>query len=65
MKVVMAKAAADFVAAGHDAQSAAEAAVRTLSRRTTGAGGLIVVDKSGGLGASFSTPHMTWAGKTE
>jgi beta-aspartyl-peptidase (threonine type) len=62
MKVVMAKAAADFIAAGLNAQAAAEAAVKVLSRRTTGAGGLIIVDRTGRLGASFSTPHMTWAG---
>jgi beta-aspartyl-peptidase (threonine type) len=65
MKIVMAKAAADFVAAGMDAQAAAENAVRVLSTRTTGGGGLIVVDKLGRIGASFSTPHMTWAGKAE
>ena len=38
MKVVMAKTAADLVAAGRDAQSAAEAAVQLLSRRTNGTG---------------------------
>jgi len=65
MKVVMAKAAADFVATGFDAQSAAEAAIQVLSRRTGGTGGLIVVDRIGRVGASFSTPHMTWAAKVE
>jgi L-asparaginase / beta-aspartyl-peptidase len=64
MKILMAKAAADFVAAGQDPQSAADAAVKLLSRRTSGAGGLIIVDSAGRFGASFSTPHMTWAAKT-
>jgi len=64
MKIVMAKTASDYVASGHDAQSAADAAIKLLSRRTTGAGGLIVVDRVGRVGASFSTPHMTWATKT-
>ena len=64
MKIVMAKTAADAVAAGHDAQTAADAAVRLLSRRTAGAGGLIVVDKAGRSGVSFSTPHMVWAART-
>src|SRR5688572_3896288 len=64
MKIVMAKTASDYVASGHDAQSAADAAVKLLSRRTTGAGGLIVVDRAGRVGASFSTSHMTWATKT-
>jgi beta-aspartyl-peptidase (threonine type) len=65
MKVVMAKTAADFVAAGLDAKAAADAAVNVLSRRTAGAGGLIVVDKFGRTGAAFSTPHMTWTAKAE
>jgi beta-aspartyl-peptidase (threonine type) len=64
MKIVMAKAASDLVAAGHDAQAAADAAVKLLSRRTGGTGGLIVVDRQGRFGASFSTPHMTWAAKS-
>jgi beta-aspartyl-peptidase (threonine type) len=64
MKIVMAKTASDFVAAGHDAQGAADAAVKLLSRRTGGTGGLIVVDRTGRFGVSFSTPHMTWAAKT-
>jgi beta-aspartyl-peptidase (threonine type) len=64
MKILMAKSAADFVAAGQDPQSAADAAVKLLSRRTSGAGGLIIVDREGRFGASFSTPHMTWAAKT-
>jgi L-asparaginase / beta-aspartyl-peptidase len=64
MKVVLAKGAADLVAAGHHPQAAAEAAIQLLSRRTSGAGGLILVDRAGRLGATFSTPHMSWAGKT-
>jgi beta-aspartyl-peptidase (threonine type) len=64
MKIVMAKTASDLVAAGHDAQGAADAAVKLLSRRTEGAGGLILIDRAGRFGASFSTPHMTWAAKT-
>jgi L-asparaginase / beta-aspartyl-peptidase len=64
MKIVMAKAAADLVAAGLEAQAAADATIRLLGRRTSGAGGLIVVDRTGKVGVSFSTPHMTWAEKT-
>ena len=64
MKIVMAKTASDFVAAGQDAQSAAEAAVKMLTRRTAGTGGLIIVDRAGRPGAAFSTPQMTWAAKT-
>jgi beta-aspartyl-peptidase (threonine type) len=64
MKVVLAKTAADFVAAGHPAQAAADAAIRVLSRKTAGSGGLILVDRTGRYGAAFSTPHMTWVAKT-
>ena len=65
MKIVMAKTAADFVSTGFDAQSAADAAVQVLSRRTGGTGGLSLVDKVGRFGVSFSTPHMTWSAKAE
>jgi beta-aspartyl-peptidase (threonine type) len=64
MKIVMAKAAADLVAAGHDAQSAADTVVKLLTTRTSGTGGLIIVDREGRAGAAFSTPHMTWVAKT-
>jgi beta-aspartyl-peptidase (threonine type) len=64
MKIVMAKAAADFVATGLDAQAAAEKAVKLLADRASGSGGLIVVDSQGRAGVSFSTPHMSWAAKT-
>jgi beta-aspartyl-peptidase (threonine type) len=65
MRVVMAKTAADFVASGLDAQTAANAAIEVLGRRTKGLGGLIVVDRVGRFGAAFSTPHMTWAAMKE
>src|SRR5262245_28011867 len=65
IRVVMAKTAADLVAAGHEAQAAADAAVQLLSRRTTGSGGLILVDRTGRYGASFSTAHMTWSARTK
>jgi beta-aspartyl-peptidase (threonine type) len=65
MKIVMAKVAADLVESGHDAQSAADAAVRRLMDRTNGAGGLIVVDRMTRVGAAFSTPMMAWGSITE
>ena len=63
MKVVMAKTAADFIAKGDSPQAAADAAVRLLSQRTSGQGGLIVIDRQGRIGASFSTPDMAWMGR--
>jgi beta-aspartyl-peptidase (threonine type) len=64
MKIVMAKTAADFMAKGESPQAAADAAVRLLTERTAGQGGLIVIDRHGRLGASFSTPDMAWLGFT-
>jgi beta-aspartyl-peptidase (threonine type) len=64
MRIVMAKTAADLVENGRSAQEAADKAVEILTRRTSGTGGLIVIDRNGRLGVAFSTPHMTWAGRS-
>lgn len=64
MKVVLAKTASDFLVSGKSAQEAAAAAVALLGKRTTGRGGLIILDREGRVGASFSTPHMSYAYKT-
>jgi beta-aspartyl-peptidase (threonine type) len=61
MKVVLAKTASDFVAAGKSPQAAAEDAIALLRKRTTGQGGLIILDRQGRVGVSFSTPHMAYA----
>src|SRR6266850_2285019 len=61
MKVVLAKMANDFVAAGKSAQSAADDAIAVLTKRTSGRGGLIIVDIRGQVGFAFSTPHMAYA----
>ncbi len=64
MKVVLAKTAADLLAAGVSAQEAAQRAVALLGRRTDKTGGLIIVDPAGRLGAAFSTPRMALAYRT-
>jgi beta-aspartyl-peptidase (threonine type) len=64
MKVVLAKAASEFILSGKSAPQAAAAAVSLLGKRTTGRGGLIIVDRDGGVGASFSTPDMAYAFRT-
>lgn len=64
MRVVLAKTANDFVASGHSAQAAADAAVSILANRTTGRGGLIVLDPQGRCGFAFNTLHMAYAFKT-
>ncbi len=60
MKIVMAKSAVDFLRAGRSAQEAADEAIRLLSARTGGTGGLILLDRSGTPAFAFSTPHMVW-----
>jgi beta-aspartyl-peptidase (threonine type) len=64
MKVVMAKMVNDLVAGGSSPQAAAAAAIALLTRRTSGQAGLIVLDRSGRLGAAFSTPNLVHAFRT-
>jgi len=64
MKLVLAKTASDFLAAGPDPQAAAEKALALLTERTGGTGGLIIVDPAGRLGAAFTTPRMAYAYRT-
>src|SRR5262249_36717747 len=45
MRVVMAKTAADLVAAGHTPQDAADRALRVMTDRTERNGGLILVNR--------------------
>ena len=61
MKVVLAKMANDFVAAGKSAQDAADASIVILTKRTSGRAGLIIVDNRGQVGFAFSTPDMAYA----
>ncbi len=65
MKVVLAKTANDFVAAGRSPQEAADEAVVLLTRRTGGRGGLIILDRDGHPGFAFSTSDMAYAYRTE
>lgn len=64
MKLVLAKAVSDLLAAGAEPQAAAEKALALLLERTQGTGGLIVLDPSGRVGAAFTTPHMAHAYRT-
>jgi len=64
MKLVLAKAVSDLLAAGAEPQAAAESALALLGERTQGTGGLIVLDKSGRVGAAFTTPNMVHAFRT-
>jgi len=60
MKIVMAKAAVDFLRAGKTAQEAAEACVRLLAERAHGTGGLILLDRTGQPGFAFNTTRMAF-----
>jgi beta-aspartyl-peptidase (threonine type) len=64
MKVVLAKTASDFVAAGRAPQMAADDAIGHLTKRTGGRGGLIIVDREGRVGFAFSTANMAYAYRT-
>ena len=64
MKLVLAKTASDFILSGKSPQEAAAAAVALLGKRTSGRGGLIIVDREGRVGTWFSTPDMAYAFKT-
>ncbi|CAG0937316.1 beta-aspartyl-peptidase (threonine type) [Thermoflexales bacterium] len=61
MKVVLCKAACDYIALGQSAQAAAEKAIGVLADRAQGLGGLIVIDRSGQIGVAFNTPRMARA----
>lgn len=61
MRIVISKTVCDFIAAGNTAQEAARAAVRLLGERTTGKGGVIVVDHAGRMGIAHNSPHIAHA----
>jgi L-asparaginase / beta-aspartyl-peptidase len=61
IRLLLAKRVADYLSAGLSAQSAATAAVRLLSERTTGEGGLIVLDSQGRVGYARNSETMAHA----
>jgi beta-aspartyl-peptidase (threonine type) len=61
IQIAMTKLAVDLVRAGATAADAAARAVACLEARVAGRGGLIVVDRRGGIGAAFNTASMAWA----
>jgi L-asparaginase / beta-aspartyl-peptidase len=63
MKLVLAKWAADRVAAGNLPEWAAAEAVNYLKSRLNGHGGVIVLDARGRFGIFHNTPRMAWAFK--
>lgn len=61
MRVVISKTVCDFIAQGMTAQQAADAAIGILRERTTGEGGVIVIDRDGNVGVAHNTPYIAHA----
>lgn len=61
IRLLLARRALDFVAAGFSAQAAATAAIRLLDERLKGSGGLILLDRNGRVGYARNTPTMAHA----
>lgn len=64
MKLVLAKWAADRVAAGNLPEWAALEAINNLKDRLNGRGGIIVLNRQGQFGIAHNTPRMAWAVRT-
>jgi beta-aspartyl-peptidase (threonine type) len=64
MKLVLAKWAADRVAAGNAPSWTAQEAMNYLQARVNGHGGIIVLDAAGRFGIFHNTPRMAWAYRT-
>ena len=58
MKVVLSKTASELLASGQEAQSAAETALSLMMQRTSGKGGLILLDRLGHVGSAHTTSRM-------
>jgi L-asparaginase / beta-aspartyl-peptidase len=65
MKLVLAKWAADRVAAGNLPEWVAAEAINYLKSRVNGHGGIILLDTRGRFGIAHNTPRMAWALRTE
>jgi len=61
MKVVISKTVCDLIGRGMSGQEAADAAVGILAERTTGTGGVIVLDQVGRVGVAHTTPYIAHA----
>lgn len=58
IRVVLAKTATEFLKDGADAAAAAKRAVDWLAAKTGSIGGLILIDRQGGVGYARNTEHM-------
>jgi beta-aspartyl-peptidase (threonine type) len=58
IRVLMAKSALDFLAAGFDAATAAQASIDLMAQRTGSEAGLILIDASGAIAHARNTEEM-------
>ena len=58
IRVVMAKSTVDLLDGSRAPMAAAEEAIAMLERRVHGMGGVILLDRAGGVGWAFNTPRM-------
>ncbi|MSP12464.1 MAG: peptidase T [Chloroflexi bacterium] len=61
MRINMAKYAVDLMTAGQPASEAAKGAVKLLADKLQGVGGIILIDREGRTGQSYTTEHMAYA----
>lgn len=63
IKLVLAKAACDFMRMGQSAQQAAENSIKLVNERikVKSSMGLVVLDMKGRIGAAHNTPNLCWA----
>ncbi|WIG61606.1 MAG: isoaspartyl aminopeptidase [Ktedonobacterales bacterium] len=61
IRLLLARRALDYIAAGSSAQAAATKAMQLLSRRVGGSGGLILLDGQGRVGYARNSPTMAHA----
>jgi beta-aspartyl-peptidase (threonine type) len=61
IRLLLARRAVELLGTGMSAQEAARAAIDVLGSRLGGAGGLILVDAQGRVGAARNTPAMAYA----
>ncbi len=61
LRVCLAKGAADLLLARIHPEEAARAAIRSMSARVGGKGGLILIDRFGRIGLARNTATMAWA----
>ncbi len=61
MRIIASKTACDFIAQGMNAQEAADATIALLAERTSGSGGLIVLDRQGRTGIAHNASYIAHA----